>query len=154
MDIYLLLYRLISHNTDGKLYFARQSLLSDTVSCIELMHGCRTNFFANKSGVRQGDPLSPTLFGLFINDLARRMKEDFPVIQVGDAVLNCLLYTDDMVLIADSDDNLQSMLNKMFEWCSRWRLKVNKDKNKTMHFRKQITRRTQYNFQFGGICLK
>ena len=51
-----------------------------------------------------------------------------PVIQVGDAVLNCLLYADDMVLIADSEDNLQSMLYKMFEWCSRWRLMVNKDK--------------------------
>ena len=113
VDRDLLLYSLISHNIDGKLYFAIQSLLSDTVSCIELMQGCRTNFFANKSGVRQGDPLSPTLFGLFINDLARTMKEECPVIQVGDAVLNCLLYADDMVLIADSEENLQRMVFKM-----------------------------------------
>ena len=76
------------------------------------------------------------------------MKEDCPVIQVGYAVLNCLLYADDMVLIADLEDNLQSMFNKMFKWCSRWRLKVNMDKTKIMHFRKPRTGRTQYKFQY------
>ena len=65
----LLLYNLVSNNIDGKFYFAIKSLLCETMSCVELGYNCRMEYFMNQCRVRQGDPLSPTLFGLYINDL-------------------------------------------------------------------------------------
>ena len=42
----------------------------------------------------------------------------------------------------------------IFKWCSRWRLKVNKDKTKLVHFRKPRIGRTQHNFQYGECMLE
>ena len=145
----LLLYNLVSNNIDGKFYFAIKSLLCETLSCVELRYDCRTEYFMNQCGVRQGDPLSPTLFGLYINDLARSLKENGPTIQVGDVNLNALLYADDMVLIAESEADLQSLLDHMYDWCYKWRLSVNRDKTKIVHFRQPRQSKTQYGFHYG-----
>ena len=47
--------------------------------------------------------------------------------------IHVLLYADDMVLISEREDDLQLMLNKMNEWCNKWRIKVNKSKSKIVH---------------------
>ncbi len=49
--------------------------------------------------------------------------------------LNILLFADDIVLIADSPQSLQHMLDIMSKWCSKWRLNINIDKRKVVHFR-------------------
>ena len=150
-----MLYSLISHNIDGKLYFTIQSLLSDTVSCVELMHGCRANFFANKVVSDKGTHFRPHYLVYLSMTWPEQWKKRVRWFKSGMQFLTVYYnYADDMVLIADSEDNLQSMLNKMFEWCSRWRIKVNKDKTKKVHFRRPRTGRAQNNFQYGGICLK
>lgn len=67
----LLLYHLLQNNIKGKMYFAVRSILSNTKSCVQLDKFTKTDWFDNKCGVRQGDNLSPTLFSLHINDLAK-----------------------------------------------------------------------------------
>ena len=49
--------------------------------------------------------------------------------------MSILLYADDVMLIAPNAESLQLMLNKLHEWCSKWRLSVNSDKTKIVHFR-------------------
>ena len=71
----LLLYRLLQNNITGKMYFAVKSMLCNTESCIQLDKFTKTDWFNNTYGVRQGDTLSPTLFSLYINDLAKTLKE-------------------------------------------------------------------------------
>ena len=69
----LLLYRLIGHNIQGKMYNAVKSILSNTKSCVQLESDSNTNWFNNICGVRQGDSLSPTLFSLYVNDLVKTL---------------------------------------------------------------------------------
>ncbi len=43
------------------------------MACVKVNNNI-TQWFDISSGVRQGDSLSPTLFGLFINDLISEVK--------------------------------------------------------------------------------
>ena len=65
-----------------------------------------TQFFPCKQGVRQGDPLSPTLFNLFLNDLFERLREGdcSPVSLNGQDSINALAYADDIVLLPPRRD--------------------------------------------------
>ena len=59
------------------------------------------------------------------------------VLQVGNTKINILLYADAMVLLAENEENLQSLLDIMSEWCYKWRLKANKSKTKIFIFVQQ-----------------
>ena len=48
--------------------------------------------------------------------------------------LFALLYADDTVLMAETHDDLQNILNKFGEYCNIWRLKANTDKTKVIVF--------------------
>ena len=68
----LLFYRLLSYNIDGKIFKAIKSLYKDTVSTVKI-NDYITEYFDVLYGVKQGDNLSPTLFNLFINNLASQI---------------------------------------------------------------------------------
>jgi hypothetical protein len=65
-------------------------------------------------GVRQGYPLSPTLFSLYIDDIIRRwqikLKDKF---YINNIEINTLLSADDQVILANSEDNLQRALRRL-----------------------------------------
>jgi hypothetical protein len=71
-------------------------------------------FIRSTLGVKQGYPLSPTLFGIYIDELEYFLKEH---IQDKDGcllhhVLTCLLlFVDDMILLASTPKGLQRQLN-------------------------------------------
>ena len=46
------------------------------------------------------------------------------------------------------------MLNKMNEWCNKWRNKVNNSKSKIVHFRYHKQRQTNSHFIYGGETLE
>ena len=108
----LLWYKLLIHNITGKIYWAVRSLYKSTLSCIRL-NNLYTDWFRVDSGVRQGDNLSPTLFGIFINDLAIEIQNLSLGITVGDRKVAILLYADDIAILAENEENLQTMLNNV-----------------------------------------
>ena len=66
---------------------------------------------------RQGDNLAPTLFAIFMNDIAsdiNRLKLGVPILN--DERLSILKYAYDIVVIAESAEDLQSMLNALSAW--------------------------------------
>jgi len=67
------MFRLLQYNFDGKTYKAIQNLYHHTESCIKINHMLPDWFFV-RNGVHQGDNLSPTLFSLFVNELAKEIK--------------------------------------------------------------------------------
>ena len=70
--------------------------------------------------VKQGDTISPTLFDIYINDLAEELKQSEIGIELDIGVIvSCLLYADDIVLLADKEDDLQALLNIVNDWCCR-----------------------------------
>ena len=124
----LLMYKLLTYNIDGKMYKSIKALLTHTTSCVELNGSLRSEWFENICGVRQGDCLSPTLFSLYINDLAMHLKDYGPTVDLNGVHTNSLLYADDLVIVAETEDQLQNLLNLVYNWCLTWWLKVNTDK--------------------------
>ena len=66
-----------------------------------------------------------------------------------DCKIDILAYADDLVLIAGSEDELQSMLNCLHAYCNKWRLSVNTNKTLAMHFRKADQVETEQHFHYG-----
>ena len=109
---------------DGKMYSFISELYKDTRACIQL-NDDKSETFNVSLGVRQGDTLSPTLFSLFINDLALQIKELDKGIAIGNVKIDLLLYADDIVCMAENERNLQEMIMVIQEWCEKWRLELN-----------------------------
>ena len=153
VDRDLLFYKLRKMKIGGKLLESIRTVYTDCFACVNVNNYC-TDWFETNYGVRQGDPLSPTLFGLYINDLAESINGCENNINLGDFKVNILMYADDVALISDSEANLQSMLNKLGEWCKKWRLKVNIGKTNIIHFRTKSQVSTNYSFTLGNKSVK
>lgn len=149
----LLLYSLLRLNIKGKIYNSVKSLLHSTQACINLAESLNTDWFDITAGVRQGDPLSPTLFSIYINDLVIRLRENCPTLTFGDQNVNSLLYADDMVVFTENENDLQLCLDTMEKWCREWRVKVNEEKSKIIHFRKARDLVTEYEFTINKVIL-
>jgi hypothetical protein len=117
------------------------------------INGLITQWFNVEQGVRQGDSLSATLFGLFINDVVNEFR-DCKGIEIEDCKITCLLYADDIVLLSENETDLQNMLDKLKMWCSRWRMTVNINKSKVMHCRPKNQNESQVALMYGNEQLE
>ena len=81
-------------------------------------------------GVRQGCNLSPLLFSLYINSLPNNM----PAFVIQERSTACLMFADDIVLLANNPDTLQAQLNCLNHYCTQSSLNVNTIKTKIIVF--------------------
>ena len=109
VDRDLLFYCLLQNNIDGKIYKSIKALYTNTLACVRV-NDRFSGWFLTNSGVRQGESLSPTLFALFINDLAKEIKQQEVGVNIGGKIILILLYADDIVLLAENEDELQKLL--------------------------------------------
>ena len=144
----LLWYKLLKQGVHGKILKVIQTLYSNLQSCVRINNNF-TDWFSISSGVRQGDNLAPTLFAVFINDLANDVKSVQCGIRVSEQMVSLLMYADDIIFISDSPECLQKQLDILHRWSNRWHLSVNIDKTKVIHFRKASDPCTNFSFKLG-----
>ena len=121
--------------------------------------------FLETVGVKQGDPLSPLLFLLYIQDLPDALFPDSCPNTVTDKrfrtelasrIIRCLLYADDLALPSRSEHGLQTLLDRLETYCSKWRLTVNVPKTKVVVFdsRRCAPPRDDSHFTYSGQPLE
>ena len=108
-------------------------------ACVKLL-GKTSDCFDSLSVVKQDEPLSPLLFILFLNDLSKELDIDTNTGNINQEIIDLfqkfiLLLADDTILLSESLQELQLLLNKLSEYCKKWNVKVNTDKTKAMLFR-------------------
>lgn len=131
--------------------------LYDGCSGEVLVQGHTSRKFAMKTGVRQGCALSPMLFNLFIDHIARcsfpaELEEmGFPIAYLPNGLLNTpgnprahpfaihsrlsfLLYADDLVLVSYSKEGLSMLLKSLQTTSTAWGMTINYKKTQAMLF--------------------
>ena len=101
-------------------------------------NGALTNPFSCDIGVRQGCNLSPLLFILFVSDLETHLKTNGAgSISVSNSRVSLLMFADDVVLLAETQEGLQTSLHLLNQYCLTSALSVNTEKTKVVIFNKQ-----------------
>ena len=109
-------------------------MYNSLVSCVKINNEC-PGFFQCPVGVRHGCVMSPTLFSLFINQLANHVSETIiHGVQLLPTPLELfiLLFADDSVPLSTTPGGLQAQLKLLKECCDKRKLSVNKEKTKLL----------------------
>ena len=109
--------------------------MTNQEAAVRTGHGT-TDWFQIGKGVRQGCILSPCLFNFYAEYIMRnaRLDEAHAGIKIARRNINNLRYANDTTLMAESEEELKSLLMKMKEESEKVGLKLNIQKTKIMAF--------------------
>ena len=87
-------------------------------------------------GLKQGCPLSPLLFNLYINDIAKYLNKNSkePNIRLQGFEITHFLYADDLVIISPTKKGLQDKLDNLSQFAKDKDLTINTKKSQVMIF--------------------
>ena len=110
-----------------------RNLYAGQAATVRTGHG-KTDWFQIGKGVHQGCVLSPCLFNLYAKYIMRnaQLYEAQARIKIARRNTNKLSYTDDTTLMAESEEELKSLLMKLKEESERVGLKLSIQKTKIM----------------------
>ncbi|RNA19836.1 RNA-directed DNA polymerase from mobile element jockey-like [Brachionus plicatilis] len=91
-----------------------------------------TSLIKTTKGVKQGGPLSPSLFSIYVDDLGDDLDQDDNGIKIGQLKINNIFYADDVILIVNSIDELNRLLQITESYGRDFEIKFNPDKTSYM----------------------
>jgi len=95
-------------------------------------------------GLKQGCVLSPTLFALYIKELGDKLTRSGLGIKVGDISIPGLFFADDMVLIAESESDLQKLLDIVGDFAKNHKMIFSGSKSKILHLHRRKSDKIWY----------
>lgn len=119
-----------------------------------LTNGLKSPFFGLMRGQKQGDPLSPLLFTIFLEPLAVALRADTGIKGVwgGGTEHKLFLYADDiLLLILDPANSTPIILNKIEAFSRISGYKINWQKSEVMPVSRSCSQSETSNFQFRWI---
>ena len=134
--------KLIESGISCKMLKIIQSIYANVKSCIKNAKDLSySDYFDVTLGVKQGEPLSPLLFILFINDI----KDCINIDKLTESDLQLLsifmlLFADDIALFTTNPETLQNQLNQVHQYSCKWGLKINVNKTKICIFEQKKTK--------------
>jgi hypothetical protein len=130
----LLWQRLREAGIDGPFLSALQSLYACVTARASTPSGL-TDPFPCDLGVKQGCPLSPLLFGLYIDRVAPLITAADPTAPaLAGLAVALLLYADDLTLLSTTPAGLQHQLDALHSFCISSQLDVNLAKTEVVVF--------------------
>ena len=131
-----LLFKLMESGMGGKSFDVIKSIYEKNKLAVKIGDK-HTDFFPQVRGVKQSCNLRPTLFNIYINELALYLEESpAPGLTLQDTEIKCLFYADDLVILSPTKEGLQQNLDLLHQYCQNWALTVNMKKTKMITFQK------------------
>jgi len=147
-----LLYKLVHVGIGGKFL----NIIKDMYNSVSFAIKCDdkiTDSFQTSVGVKQGCVLSPVFFNIFLHDLPHIFDTSCDPVTLNNSLLSCLMYADDLILISESAKGLQCAIDKLYDYCNKWKLIVNIRKSNVMIFNKSGRMLKNYTFKYGDVTL-
>jgi len=85
-----------------------------------------------KTGLRQGDALSPILFNLTLEKVVQSTSFEHGDVKIGETKISLLAYADDLVLLAENKEDIIEQTQELLEAAKRVGLEINVKKTKYM----------------------
>ena len=127
------------YGINGQLLKATQSLYEKSEACVRV---CREEgeWFEVGVGLRQGCVMSLWLFNLFMDVVMKKVREKAGYVGVTlrdegrniERKVDWLMFADDTVLLGDSEEKLERLVQEFGRVCRRRKLSVNETKSKIM----------------------
>lgn len=142
LDRSLIWKKLQSYGLSTQMLTMLKAMFSEVQACVKSGSNKITEHFDCPFGVRQGCVLSPLIFIMYVNDLARYLKENGATfVPVGVLQLLLLLFADDLALFDRTARGLQVKLKILARYCCEFGLQVNLEKSNIMVMRPRNSRR-------------
>ena len=77
-----------------------------------------------RRGLRQGCNLSSILFIIYVTELADRLEQAGVGSEICGRLLNSLFFADDIVLVAESEEDMRILIAVVEKWCQDFKMKV------------------------------
>ncbi|KAI3354070.1 hypothetical protein L3Q82_018470 [Scortum barcoo] len=106
---------------------AVRSLYDNRSRSLVRIAGSKSDLFPVHVGLRQGCPLSPVLFIIFMDRISRRSQGPEGV-RFGNHRISSLLFADDVVLMASSGQDLQHVLERFAAECEAAGMRISTSK--------------------------
>lgn len=138
-----LIYKLINYKFSNYIIKIIISYLKNRTIQVKINNSL-SDIFAISAGVPQGGLLSPVLFIIYINDIPKLQNT------------NLALFADDTAVISESNNininilRLQNHVNELETFFDKWKIKVNTEKTKLIHFTKKLKKSADNNLYFYG----
>ena len=148
-----LLMEVLSHNEiDAKDVRLIMNLYWQQTASIQTDDG-QSSSFPIERGVRQGCVLSPSLFNMYTEEIFKEFNE-MPGIKLLGEFINNLRYADDTVLLAETEEELQELVNAVKEGSLKFGLEMNTKKTKTMIIRRDVNDGSKVDIKVDGVTLE
>jgi len=93
-----------------------------------------SSIFKTTVGVKQGGPLSPRLFAIYVEDLIVELETSVFGAMIGNTKTGVLMFADDLIVLTESKENLQEMLKIVEKYCLKNEIKINAKKTQFIRF--------------------
>ena len=93
--------------------------------------------FPIEKGVRQGCILSSILFNIYSEMLIKDALQDEDGIKINGESITTIRYADDTAILAEKEEDLQRMMDKIYQHCKNYGMNLNLKKTKTMVINKK-----------------
>ena len=133
---------LIEYGVDIELLQAIKSLYKQCSVCVRA-NGVKSTSFTVGIGLRQGCVLSPLLFIIFMDRIVKRSRGS-ECVKIGNVEVARLLFADDLVMLASSQNDLQCALERFAAECDAAGMKVSTSKTEVMTLSRQPVDCTLY----------
>lgn len=122
-----------SYGVDAKLIRVLRNIYDSAKAAVRVGNEVG-EWFRQEKGSRQGDPLSPVIFIVYLERVMQRLCRNMTGVSIHGRRINNLRFADDVTLFEESWDQLQESLDIVASESGRYGLKINTDKTKGLMF--------------------
>ena len=129
----ILFFKLIKSGLKGKCINVLRSMYSKIKARVKI-NSYLYDWIKDNCGTNQGGPVSPNVFRYMLVDLKNFLETECGIVINESEILLHLLWADDLILLADSQEGLQKQLDGLFLFVSKYQMIVNELKTKIVIF--------------------